>query len=263
MPNFKNFIDGRNEDRSEGDILFSRYKQPRNVDVGGRVQRVWENEFKKCSSRDDYEKYINRYACYCSNKYVEKAKNKLQALEHSINGNSNKPDYNKFSQPQYSMHQKYESSKGSGLSDVVWTCMKIAGALLLVGLIGIYGISLFDKHDNPQIIQSNHEKDVKIVGNSYQDETFEEAVIEDSENIAETSQFIPCSSCGGNMFCPLCFKGFCGVCGGTGLGPMITVDGISDFPDCKNCGGSGACPYCEGTGVCQSCEGKGRIEMTW
>lgn len=73
MPSFKNFTNGGIDDGFTQESTSIRHRQTRDNRVGFRIEKVWANDFERCESQEDYEKYISKYGKYESNEYISQA----------------------------------------------------------------------------------------------------------------------------------------------------------------------------------------------
>lgn len=234
-------------------------KEPR---INPRMSAYWAEDFEKCTTKEDYEKYIKRYFKSPENPYLQQAVDRLDELEMAeVSYTSSQPHTHT---PSSSHNRKTTHSRSSASSlsirDWGWTAVFVIGVIALIGAIG-YAIYQNKKPNvniprtpthypvtNPQ--RTPIQPSSPTIDNStYQDNQEPTVIVEDIEEpINSTPQyqqkFKQCEACFGTTRCSGCGGG----------GQYYSVFSGNDIVDgrmvaCLSCGGSGICPLCNGTGM--------------
>jgi hypothetical protein len=239
MPNFKNFTNGEIDENTSTESTSIRHPNPSDNSIDPRMERLWADDFDKCKSRDDYEKYISKYGKYTSNKYISQAQDKLKAID-AEDERKRKEEESKEIQDNNS-NSNVPKPKPNNMGDY----------LFWVGLIAIvFGIFFLSQNSNGNE-QDDDDTDTVII-----DPTPAPDPLPDPDPAPdpdpEPRWISPC----------ICNNGRCGLCGGDGkCGQCYGLGSIYQYPndyiDCPNCGGSGYCQQCDGSGICPYCDGKG------
>lgn len=273
MANFEKFANGGLDEGHSTESTSIRHRQTRDNRVGSRMERVWATDFKRCESREDFEKYISRYERYESNEYVSKAKVKIESLDAVEKA---KVEREKANQRPY-QRPVAPGTSGGGIPPkyrIVQTCIKALVWIVIIGGVGLYSYNQYKQSNEatPDVVTvtnpTQHQDSQNDQNQSY-NPTHSEQTDEPEDVVSETESepqeiWWDCKICGTTGRCQLCFgSGRCAVCGG-GRQVFSVFDGGEVVPgrmtDCGNCDGSGSCPSCEGSGACFACHGQGRVK---
>lgn len=254
MPRFSNFKGNfnhmSNSEQQDKGFKRVRQKSDNESEIVSKLDRCWAEDFAKCSSKEDFEEYISVNSRNRRNPFLNKAKNKIEEIKkkeaQKLAEEKAKESAKKLTQPinnSSCYHPQDNSTQNK--NDLLYFILKVVGWLIVIGVVGVVSYSIYQseksKKENkvtpiptPVIPDPTPiDPEPEPTPSPYEDD-YPEPGPEPTPEPAK--KYKPCN---------LCYNGYCGVCGGTGLKWSYETNG---FVDCSMCGGSKACRNCNGTG---------------
>lgn len=269
MSNFKNFVNGGIDEWNSSEFSSVRHKQVRDTKVGSRIEKVWATDFKRCGSREDFEKYISKYGKYDTNRYVEQAKARIESFDTAEKARIER-------EKAISRIQQRKAVSGtaeSGLSrdkSIIQTWVNVFVWIIIVGSVCLYSYYQYQKEKNETVTdiiitpQTTQQHSQEQYSTNTKSEDKQEHV-DSSEGLQLQEILVDCRMCGSTGRCHICFgSARCNVCGGGGQKFSVFYGdevGEGRMIECGSCGGSGWCPSCEGSGFCFACKGRGKCKL--
>lgn len=226
-----------------------------------REQKVWKDDFDKCSTPKDFEEYIRIYSKYPSNTYVAQAEARLHKVQSQTSYRDNETPPQPLLKPQPKTnkqdirHTSYSKPKNihspgtkfdySEILPFIWKAFWVS-----IVLGSVFGIS-YCTNDSPDPyptptplpVPDSTPRPKPDNSNDQSSERHTEERTTPPPNYEPEYGYrdvwVPCYQCGGT--------GECNVCHGEGQYLCTDSQGnILDIRDCPNCLGNKTCRVCFG-----------------
>lgn len=232
MPNFSNFAKGNsNDSERSGSVL---RKNESSVNGGFRMNQLWESDFKKCRSRSDFERYIEKYGRYTDNPFISESKSRIQKLERIEQSKRAESASN---------GTKVSHTTVADDSRTLKTVLATLGIFIMVILSGGMGVAIYNHINDDSTTHVEQEKEK--TGSDDESKSNDENSFQDNQSGEATESLVT----GGNMNVDEEKKIDSGdEKNREAVRTYEETIPIQEWKQCMNCLGGGRCPYCYGQG---------------